>query len=223
MTLSRFLRDYLYVSLGGNRKGSIRRYLNLLITMVLGGLWHGAGWTFVLWGALHGAYLIVNHAWHAAIKALGRDPSRRTPMEKFIGTGLTFIAVMIAWVVFRAPDVRTASTILRTMAGLDFLSPKSAYWYVVASVNQIGPADVSELAWLGTALVLVWLTPNTWDLMRRFYPGSGNASDSARLSAGVMCQVAWTPSRLWAVFVGGLLAISLLSMTRVSEFLYFQF
>ena len=65
ITLSRFLRDYLYIPLGGNRQGKARRYVNLLATMVLGGLWHGAAWTFVAWGALHGTYLIINHAWNA--------------------------------------------------------------------------------------------------------------------------------------------------------------
>ena len=63
MTLSQFLRDYLYIPLGGNRHGSVLRYVNLMITMLLGGLWHGAAWTFVLWGALHGLYLCINHAW----------------------------------------------------------------------------------------------------------------------------------------------------------------
>ena len=65
MTLSRFLREYLYISLGGNRQGRWRRYRNLMVTMLLGGLWHGAAWTYVLWGALHGAFLCVNHAWRA--------------------------------------------------------------------------------------------------------------------------------------------------------------
>ena len=74
MTLSRFLRDYLYFPLGGNRHGRQRRYLNLLATMVLGGLWHGAGWTFVIWGALHGLYLVVNHAW----RALRPEPAVRS-------------------------------------------------------------------------------------------------------------------------------------------------
>src|SRR5207253_93029 len=63
MTLSQFLRDYLYIPLGGNRRGRVLRYVNLMITMLLGGLWHGAAWTFVAWGALHGAYLCINHAW----------------------------------------------------------------------------------------------------------------------------------------------------------------
>ena len=64
MTLSQFLRDYLYISLGGNRRGRVLRYVNLMITMLLGGLWHGAAWTFVAWGALHGVYLCINHAWN---------------------------------------------------------------------------------------------------------------------------------------------------------------
>src|SRR5574340_189032 len=67
MTLSRFLRDYLSNPLGGNRKGKLRRYLNLMVTMLLDGLWHGAGWTFVVWGALHGAYLAINHLWREVV------------------------------------------------------------------------------------------------------------------------------------------------------------
>jgi len=67
ITLSRFLRDYLYIPLGGNRRGPARRYLNVMITMVLGGLWHGAGWTFIAWGALHGVYLLINYAWRAVL------------------------------------------------------------------------------------------------------------------------------------------------------------
>ena len=83
MTLSQFLRDYLYIPLGGNRHGRVRRYVNLMITMLLGGLWHGAGWTFVVWGGLHGVYLCINHAWNnfgpegrAALCAVGRCRGR---------------------------------------------------------------------------------------------------------------------------------------------------
>ncbi len=71
MTLSRFLRDYVYIALGGNRHGAARRYANLMITMLLGGLWHGAGWTFVIWGGLHGTLLVLNHAWHAWRRWIG--------------------------------------------------------------------------------------------------------------------------------------------------------
>ncbi len=76
MTLSQFLRDYLYIPLGGNRKGVGRRYANLMLTMLLGGLWHGASWTFVIWGALHGAFLMINHGWLAAKERCSIDASR---------------------------------------------------------------------------------------------------------------------------------------------------
>ena len=78
ITLSRFLRDYLYIPLGGSRLGAPRRYANLMITMLLGGLWHGAGWTFVIWGGLHGIFLVINHAWHGLRRALGHDLARST-------------------------------------------------------------------------------------------------------------------------------------------------
>ena len=101
MTLSRFLRDYLYIPLGGNRHGKLRRYVNLMITMLLGGLWHGAGWTFVLWGALHGAYLTINHLWRdlVAERFLQRAPGW---LGAPIGGLLTFVAVVSAWVLFRS-------------------------------------------------------------------------------------------------------------------------
>ena len=82
ITLSRFLRDYLYFSLGGNRRGPVRRYLNLLITMLLGGLWHGANWTFIVWGVLHGIYLMINHAWLAVA---ARSPALTSVQELPIG------------------------------------------------------------------------------------------------------------------------------------------
>ena len=105
MTLSRFLRDYLYIPLGGNRHGPTRRQVNLMLTMLLGGLWHGAAWTFVVWGGLHGLYLQINHAWHHAVS---KSPRLKNLLERFprgaryIAWGLTFVAVVTAWTVFRA-------------------------------------------------------------------------------------------------------------------------
>src|SRR5262249_28382368 len=112
MTLSRFLRDYVYIPLGGNRRGKARRYANLLATMLVGGLWHGAGWTFVLWGGLHGVFLIVNPAG----RALG------VPLPRFISAALTFVAVLVAWVFFRAGDLPGAMARLHVMALGDGLS-----------------------------------------------------------------------------------------------------
>jgi D-alanyl-lipoteichoic acid acyltransferase DltB (MBOAT superfamily) len=121
MTLSRFLRDYLYIPLGGNRLGLPRQQFNLMVTMLLGGLWHGAGWTFVIWGGLHGLYLMVFHAWRRGVDALGLGPSLRPlrPVLAPIAWLLTFIAVVVAWVFFRAADLDAALSMLRGMAGMN--------------------------------------------------------------------------------------------------------
>src|SRR5712672_1324555 len=113
MTLSQFLRDYLYIPLGGNRHGAARRYANLMITMLLGGLWHGAAWTFVVWGALHGAYLCVNHAWSNYGPAVAPRFARVGDTAAFV---LTFVSVVVAWVFFRADRISSATFVLSRMA-----------------------------------------------------------------------------------------------------------
>jgi len=117
ITLSRFLRDYLYIPLGGNRKGPARRHINLFLTMLLGGLWHGAAWTFVIWGALHGAFLIVNHFWNALLRRDAKAP--RSRIGRVFGWLLTFVCVMVAWVVFRAESTGAAMRIYEGMLGLN--------------------------------------------------------------------------------------------------------
>ena len=121
MTLSRFLRDYLYIPLGGNRRGLARQQGNLMLTMLLGGLWHGAGWTFVIWGGLHGLYLMVFHGWQRALNSLGLGlpGAAMQRVAAPLAWLLTFFAVVIAWVFFRAPDVPSALSMLRGMAGLN--------------------------------------------------------------------------------------------------------
>ena len=117
MTLSRFLRDYLYISLGGNRQGSVRRHVNIMLTMLLGGLWHGAGWTYVAWGGLHGAYLVINHLWRKLRQSVGSPPSAPTRWGRVVGGSVTLLAVIIGWVFFRAENFEAASSMLRGMAG----------------------------------------------------------------------------------------------------------
>src|SRR6266478_7391831 len=114
ISLSRFLRDYLYIPLGGNRRGSTRRYANLMTTTLLGGLWHGAGWTFVAWGALHGIYLVVNHViravwpWHVS-------GGRWTVGITWAKRLAVFVAVVVAWVFFRADSIGSAGAVLSAM------------------------------------------------------------------------------------------------------------
>jgi alginate O-acetyltransferase complex protein AlgI len=113
ISLSTWLRDYLYISLGGNRRGRVRTYANLMITMLLGGLWHGANWTFVVWGGLHGLYLVVER-WVTA--RVGKRPAFQTLGFKIAVAAFTFLLVCVAWVFFRAPDFAGAARILASMA-----------------------------------------------------------------------------------------------------------
>jgi alginate O-acetyltransferase complex protein AlgI len=121
ISLSTFLRDYLYVPLGGNRRGPLRRYGNLAATMLLGGLWHGAGWTFVFWGGLHGMYLMLHHGLRALIDG-GRIPAlarlRGAAFVTVLSWALTMLAVVVAWVFFRAETFAGASRIVAAMAAL---------------------------------------------------------------------------------------------------------
>lgn len=109
MTLSRWLKDYLYIPLGGNRKGEYRTYFNLVATFVLGGLWHGAGWTFILWGSLHGLALVIHRLWEHS----------RFNMPKYFAWACTFLFVNLTWVFFRAETLSDAMRIIRGMAGLN--------------------------------------------------------------------------------------------------------
>ena len=118
ITLSQFLRDYLYIAMGGNRHGKLRRYLNLFVTMLLGVLWHGAGWTFVLWGALHGTYLVVNHAWRRVLKGAGLNFDGYLAYRQ-LSSVVTFLAVVVGWAHFRAPNLERANGILLAMLGVN--------------------------------------------------------------------------------------------------------
>lgn len=117
MTLSRFLRDYIYIPLGGNRKGEISTYINIMITFLIGGLWHGAGWTFVIWGGIHGAALCIQRIWQKL----------NIKVPKLIAIFITFNIVNIAWVFFRAKSLQEAINVLRAMVGLNSLKSLSAF------------------------------------------------------------------------------------------------
>lgn len=118
MTLSRFLRDYLYIPLGGGRRGAVRRQINLMLTMLLGGLWHGASWTFVVWGGLHGLYLQVNHAWRYLVERSPRlqgFAARYPAAVAVCAWAITFLAVVVGWVFFRAESFTGSANMLAGM------------------------------------------------------------------------------------------------------------
>jgi len=196
MTLSQFLRDYLYIPLGGNRHGRVLRYVNLMITMLLGGLWHGAAWTFVAWGALHGVYLCINHAW----SNYGPEaPPRFARLADIAGLILTFLAVVIAWVFFRAPDMATALSVLSKMAD--------------PSNIAFGRVEMVYALLVAIYVALAWFAPNTQEIMGYDHE---NRSVGENLRAQRM-----RPLFLYAT--AAVLAFGILGIQQHSEFIYFRF
>lgn len=237
ITLSHFLRDYLYIPLGGNRKGQVQRYINLMITMLLGGLWHGAGWSFIAWGGLHGIYLVINHQWHAFLRHLGHDPNKSHGLAQGLGCLVTFLAVIVAWVFFRAENTKTATAILGSMFGANGIALPAGLETKLAflkafGIQFTGLKNATDLpivyAACGIALLLLiaWFTPNTQQWLGKYNPITIRQSEEKGILSWrdrLWHKLQWQPNQFWAV-TGAILAVaSLLSLTRVSEFLYFQF
>jgi D-alanyl-lipoteichoic acid acyltransferase DltB (MBOAT superfamily) len=209
ITLSRFLRDYLYIPLGGNRKGPSRRYVNLFLTMLLGGIWHGAGWTFVMWGALHGTYLCLNHAWLGLRKKLAWPA-----LPKPLAIAVTFLAVLVGWVFFRAHDFASASRMLASMAGLNgFDGWPDKVARVVASAEPLK---------LLPALIGVWLFPNTQEIFARYRPAL-RVKGAPFPAAGTRRWWQWRPTPAFAIATVLLAVATGLQFDKISEFIYFQF
>lgn len=222
MTLSAFLRDYLYVPLGGSRKGVPRRYANLMITMLLGGLWHGAGWTFVLWGGLHGLYLVINHGWR---HVTGSDGSA-SGWRAMGGIALTFVAVVVAWVPFRAVGLDDTLSMWAGMLGMNGISlPQNLAPQLAGSLGHAASfngvlvltnLNISDMApWFAGGLAIVWLLPNTQQWLANYSPAWDVVSSTTR--------IAWRPTRAIAAVMAALFVCSLINFGRASEFIYFQF
>jgi alginate O-acetyltransferase complex protein AlgI len=210
ITLSRFLRDYLYLPLGGSRKGETRRLANLLITMLLGGLWHGAGWTFVIWGGLHGVFLAVNHGWRKLVSTRIR-PQNSNVLGRFFSWSLTFTLITIAWVPFRAATTDGAANILRSMLILNGRE----------EMFNNGLMSDSDLQFMFALLLVAIVFPNTQQIMRRYRPAFETyQGEIPRLHRR---WLEWRPTMTWNLFCILLLVLSVLNMTGYSEFLYFQF
>jgi alginate O-acetyltransferase complex protein AlgI len=218
MSLSRFLRDYLYIPLGGNRFGAFRRYRNLMLTMLIGGLWHGAGWTFIIWGGLHGVYLTANHLWRSAGWFHIPQPIARL---------LTLLAVVAAWVFFRAESVPAALSMLHAMfggAGLalpERLQPLLgdsllAPWIEFGMFRN--KYVVAHEAWITIAALgsIALFCPNTLQFFARFWPTLDPVQPAS-------VALLWRPSLWWNTACGCLLVLSVLLLSRESPFLYFRF
>jgi len=211
ITLSRFLRDYLYIPLGGNRRGRARRYLNLLVTMLLGGLWHGAGWGFVLWGLIHGVLLAANHLL-AEVTTWPRNQYMR-----FAGWLVTLLCVMLAWVPFRAPTLRDAVEIWQALI-----------WPIPFGLPIPTALDFAMLGWLAFAALLALTMPNTQQLIERV---TGYRIDPGTYRSAIgptddAIPLRITEPRALLVMAAGLGAVSALALAlnnHIAQFIYFQF
>jgi alginate O-acetyltransferase complex protein AlgI len=210
ITLSSWLRDYLYIPLGGNRRGRARTYLNLMLTMLLGGLWHGASWNFVLWGGLHGLAL----ALHRALKSAVRD---RPLLPALAGTPVTFLFVLLCWVPFRSPDWPTTEAMLRKMlspgaqgvlfvpAALFGCLALVALGHAIGTLLDRAVAEREPPAWLAR-----WLARFSCELLQDDISG-WYLRFGARTAAGSFLLAGW------------LLMLFFFSPTGTSPFIYFRF
>ena len=208
ITLSTWLRDYLYIPLGGNRKGEVRTYINLMLTMLIGGLWHGASWTFVVWGGLHGAYLCIERLLRGKPAKLPEGEPEASPvvvtaasivpvflksraLNRFLLVLLTFFLINVTWVFFRAQDFATAWRLLGSM-----FTP-----------TPDGVMVLSTLAIYKVTVVVTLMIACHWILRNR------NVLTVGKQAPWWLTGVAWA----------GMIALLMLSQESSSSFIYFQF
>ncbi len=168
MTLSRFLRDYIYIPLGGNRKGNARTYLNLMMTFLIGGLWHGAGWTFVFWGFLHGAATVIHRFWSKA----------GVQVPRLLAWFLTFNFVNIAWVFFRARTWTDAMRVLKGMFGGEGLGLTSRFHQLGINFGSLVFMHVNKNVFplLALLMLIAVILRNSNEMSQSFRPNWKNAT-----------------------------------------------
>lgn len=205
ITLSTFLRDYLYITLGGNRSGKFKKLSNLLLTMLLGGLWHGANWNFVIWGGIHGISLIIHQTWNDIISRYGFD--NKSSMYGFLSQLITFFIVIEAWVIFRAETYQGAISIYT--ATFRFSQLNMGHW----ELNNIDSL-FKATSMLLICATIVFLMPNINTLVKEKNSYVYNIFNKTNTSHVKI---------LLTAFISGTLILSISSLNRISEFLYFQF
>jgi hypothetical protein len=194
-----------------------------MITMLLGGLWHGAGWTFVFWGALHGFYLVVNHAWHKLRRMMGHNLKNSTFLGRGVSWLITFLAVVASWVFFRAESFGGAMNILASMTGfngaslqegVNVVSSQSGFWSLPLStqLENLLPNKLFTNNLYGVSLVVVLLavtkiSRNCVEIVLNTKPG----------------LFTWSPRLRYATAIALLFVLCIFNIRSHSEFLYFQF
>lgn len=226
MTLSRFMRDYVYIPLGGNRRRQFRWLMNLLATTAVSGLWHGAAWTFVIWGCLHGAFLIVNHLWRKY--SVRRAALNESVLWKGFCLLLTFMCVMLSWVYFRSADLHSAHLFLANLVATTAVTEPVFYNAVLNGVHGDVYASLLQafglwplaLTMVFSGLFIVFFLPNSLAIVGQQslgFPALEKGIDRHWL------PVYWRANVPWALTIAVSFWLVSISLTAVSPFLYFQF
>ena len=170
ITLSEFLRDYLYKPLGGNRLGVNRGVFNVMLVMILGGLWHGAGWTFIMWGFIHGCMIGIYHFFRGLSQ--NKAPKNSTLLGNLLASFVTFVVVNVAWVFFRSEKMDSAFGMIKSLIGLNGISLPRSFEFLpigkLVSFTGLFPnqaIDLGLLVFLPVLLVIVWFAPNAYQLL----------------------------------------------------------
>ena len=212
ITLTRFFTRYLYIPLGGNRKGKYRTYINCLIVFFISGVWHGAGWQFIIWGLMHGILYVAVRAWKDSHAGKKNQNHSKNKIFHAISVLFTFLYVNIAWIFFRAPSVKEALELIKTICSFRFTRINwdlagcfnlDEFWYIikVAGIDNWQYAHYILMAVILLAmLILVFFCKNAFDMAKRVKPGV-----------------------LPTIFIVVLFVWSVLSLSGVSSFLYVNF
>jgi alginate O-acetyltransferase complex protein AlgI len=234
MTLTRFLTAYVYNPLAlwltrrraarglpgfSGKNGSLGAFAELLmfptlLTMFVSGVWHGAGYTFIVWGMLHGFYLTVNHGWRLVGPKLFRDKSQYERFMQPAGFVLTFVCVAASMVIFRSPTLKTATDLLHSMMGLHGIG--------LSQLRDISLGRTRIAFWIAAPAFVALLCPNTLQIMSRYQPALG-WNPSPHDGETVKTDLLWQPSLVWACGVSVIATIAILYIGGQSEFLYWQF
>ena len=252
ITLSRFLTAYLYnpmllaltrrrfarglPGLGGH-KATLGAFLQLLagpllVTMFISGIWHGAGYLYLVWGLLHGLYLTINHGWRLLVPRLLTDKARYERLMRPVGFALTFLAVAVSMVFFRAPTLHAATEVLAGMSGAHgieiphVVAEKLHVQHLpsmIAVPEHLALHDLLEQnLWLLGLLFIALVLPNSIQIMRAVDPVLG-ARERAPNTGLMLRSLSWRPTAAWALFIGVLAAAAVMRLGGPSEFLYWQF
>ena len=232
MTLMVWLREYVYIPLGGSRVASWRVYVNILLVFLLSGLWHGAGWTYVIWGGLQGVFIAVHRAWQALTKRLGRDLSQSTWWGRGLGIFVTFQAWLVGLAFFRSENLESALYLLKGLAGMQgvvlpyrWLDKWGAagQWLAAQGVefqNLPTFGGSGQINFILVCSIIVWAMPNTQQIMAAWKPALNLPPDTF-VSTGRWW--AWKPGPAWLLATVVAAAAAILNISELSEFIYFQF